>query len=689
MSLSIACRVRGIFFRSVGLGLFAAIVACRRPPSSSSDPQSGSVHSAASLQTLQLSGSVQSATVQSPQQAVQDDGSATSSIDAATTSISQHRGPLTRFESRQALNSYLHEALDNLRERAQPRLSVVAPSVAPAARAATADGGSRGAAASITNTQVLGVDEGDIVKVHGHHLVVLRRGRLFSIDLSNGNRRAVSRVDLVAPGSLLRGQHQESIWYDELLLYRNLIVVVGYNYPNNSTELVFFDINARGVIRPRGRFYLRSNDYYSSRNYASRLVGSTLVIYMPYSLITERRTNGGTHFDMSLPAIRPSSDNNWSEIVTATEIYRPIQRVDHPILHTVVRCDLEQWPLRCRAQGIIGPYARTFYVSQDAVFLWVHGGFTPSSPASPSQPLPSAAVYRLPLDQGEVSAVRVAGAPIDQFSFQQQGTYLNVLVRAEGTGDWMWSPEVTAGDFALVRIPLGWFDEGLYTAPATAYTRLPRVEGWSIQNRFVGDHLLYGSGGGWRRPAQGAERRVIVHSIPQGHTTSLPLSHVVDRIEPMGRAAVVIGSDGQDLVFTSVSFDGEGPRVVDRFVQQGVTQGETRSHGFFYKPTSDTEGMFGLPIRRGDSPGWYHLVHGSAEVVFVRVRQEHFFPLGALVSRSRKANDNCIVSCFDWYGNARPIFYQNRIFALLGYELVEGQITDSRMQERGRINFLR
>ncbi len=33
---------------------------------------------------------------------------------------------------------------------------------------------------SVTNTQHAGVDEGGIVKVHGNHLVVLRRGRLFT-----------------------------------------------------------------------------------------------------------------------------------------------------------------------------------------------------------------------------------------------------------------------------------------------------------------------------------------------------------------------------------------------------------------------------------------------------------------------------------------------------------------------------
>jgi len=34
---------------------------------------------------------------------------------------------------------------------------------------------------SITNTQHAGVDEGGIVKLHGDHLVVLRRGRLFTV----------------------------------------------------------------------------------------------------------------------------------------------------------------------------------------------------------------------------------------------------------------------------------------------------------------------------------------------------------------------------------------------------------------------------------------------------------------------------------------------------------------------------
>src|SRR5947209_7072857 len=35
-------------------------------------------------------------------------------------------------------------------------------------------------AQSVTNVQHTGIDEGDIVKAHGEHLIVLRRGRLFT-----------------------------------------------------------------------------------------------------------------------------------------------------------------------------------------------------------------------------------------------------------------------------------------------------------------------------------------------------------------------------------------------------------------------------------------------------------------------------------------------------------------------------
>jgi hypothetical protein len=46
-----------------------------------------------------------------------------------------------------------------------------------------------------------------------------------------------------------------------------------------------------------------------------------------------------------------------------------------------------------------------------------------------------------------------------------------------------------------------------------------------------------------------------------------------------------------------------------------------------------------------------------------------------------------MASCVDWYGNARPIFLGDRIFALMGYELVEGRSTRGRIAELRRVDF--
>jgi len=60
-----------------------------------------------------------------------------------------------------------------------------------------------------------------------------------------------------------------------------------------------------------------------------------------------------------------------------------------------------------------------------------------------------------------------------------------------------------------------------------------------------------------------------------------------------------------------------------------------------------------------------------------------FTALGQLEARPGSARDDgCKASCVDWYGNARPIFLGERVFALLGYELVEGELDANRWRER-------
>jgi hypothetical protein len=274
-------------------------------------------------------------------------------------------------------------------------------------------------------------------------------------------------------------------------------------------------------------------------------------------------------------------------------------------------------------------------------------------------------------------------------SFRERDQSLEVLVTATGGGDAMWGAEAANGDMGLYRVPLSMFSSDVPLVPSSLLRHLPRTEqSYMLQNRFVGDYLLYGAGSTWWRSNM-VERRVLAHNIALDRTQSVALEHGVDRIEPMGRDAVVVGSDGRhNTHFTAVALDAVA-QTSGHFTRENASQGETRSHGFFYLPTGDRQGMLGLPMRTGAERGYRQLWSGSVEVLFLDVNALQFRELGALAAHAPREgfNDRCVASCADWYGNARPIFYRGRILALMGYELVEGALAQRSLRERARVNY--
>lgn len=529
---------------------------------------------------------------------------------------------------------------------------------------------------SITNNQEAAVDEGGIVKVHGRYLIVLRRGRLFTIELGDRSMRPISSVDAFGPDIDPGGA-----WYDELVTHGDRVVVIGYSYQRGGSELGIFRIDSLGGLRHLSTHHLRSNDYYSARNYASRVVGGKLVMYSPLYLESN-------DLMASMPAMRRWSGSaeagRFQPIAMATSVFRPVSNVrmeDIRALHTLTTCDLASEPFTCSARVVMGPAARTFYVSPSAVYLWV----------SPWRPLndPRAGgstVYRMPIDGGAPSAVQVTGSPVDQFSFAERSAELDVLVRGDAAGDAMWRSIFTGGSTALARIPLGAFGDGSQALDVERYTELPDAGSGEFHNRFVGDHLLYGAGAGWVHDAR-ASAAAFVLRVGDVSPAKITLPHGVDRIEAMGRDAVVMGAAADSLYFSAIRLAGT-PGAAQRIALANAAQGETRSHGFFYKPDSLGEsGTIGLPIASGGRAGYEQLRTGSASVAFIRNDGTTFRIAGRLAARSSETDDACRASCVDWYGNARPIFLRGRIFALLGYELVEGIVTGGAVRDVGRVSF--
>jgi len=297
-------------------------------------------------------------------------------------------------------------------------------------------------------------------------------------------------------------------------------------------------------------------------------------------------------------------------------------------------------------------------------------------------------LFRMPLDGSGPSALGVSGSPVDQFSFlQSDDQHLNVLVRSEGSGDGMWAAEASAGEVALMRVSLSDFSDGSEVVPSSKYRKLPKPQGYTFQNRFVSDYLIYGTGSGWGAPENKEQSNLFLVRWSRGDSHRLLLPHGVDRIEQMGSDAVVVGTDGRNLHFTAVRL-GDWPEIASRYTRKEASQGELRSHGFFYKSDGNNSGVLGLPISTPSRPGYHHLFQSSASIIFLRNQSLSLQEIGELNSHPERAvNDQCRASCVDWYGNARPLFLRGRVFALLGYELVEGRIDDGQIRELRRLNY--
>jgi len=497
-----------------------------------------------------------------------------------------------------------------------------------------------------------GGDERPTVQVEGDRLLVLRRGRLFTVDIGGGALRPVSWVD--AFGYIPTGG-----WHDEVLASGDRAVVIGSNYGGRDTELNLFRRDSAGELAHRDSYYLISDDDpWASHTYAARMAGGRLLLYT--ALPVQYR-----FADSHRPAIAA-----WGAprqpTAPATRVYRAISGdqpfSDWEVLHTVMACDLGEG-LRCESIALYAPRARVFHVSPTAVYLWI--------PRDGSRPT---MLYRLPLDGSAPTALQVSGRPVDPSAFLESADgHLNVLLRPEPGGAPGQPPGYAAGPLALLRVPLAELGDGSRAAAPARYRALPLKTPGVLRHRFVGEWLIYGTGAG---------REAYAVRWAGGEVSEVPLVHPVDRIEEMGSGAVVMGTDGRELHLSTLRL---GPGAA-ALAYRATLPGDT-IHGFFYHAEGKDLGVVAVPVRGPVQFGVPGQLLGADQIRFLRNRDLRLSALGELSAGVFGGDDECVTSCLDWYRGTRPLFVGGRILALLGYELVEAVEEEGGLRELRRVSF--
>ncbi len=555
---------------------------------------------------------------------------------------------------------------------------------------------------SITNVQTQGVDEGGIVKMIGRFLIILQDGRLFVADTRPGGAPGLALADRA---DVYRHADADT-WYDEMLVSGNRILVTGYSYDENASEITVFTIDDNGQLTRETAFYITSEDYYDTENYATRLVNGNLVIYTPLNL-----SYIDTDRPLRAPVIRRWLRDDERRAVTsagrpmfdAQDIFKPIQPTRAPVVHSVSICPLgglRSGELACETTAFVGPTQREFFVSNSDIFLWTWptpwGDERQRDPcaalgAGPDRYAVRSALYRIPFGGGSPRAIFTRGLPPSQMAMDATESEFRALVAWNNST----CDERPILELRYFRVPLRALRSRPDRAPANAYTALPSLEEGAFEVRFSSSHLVYGGGRSEHpdssEPARAQSGRVVAVPLARpSAAVTLTAPHNILRIDRARERFVVTGyRDARGLSVSTLDL-GRRPRIADTHVLDGRYESENRTHAFNSLVGADGAGIIGLPTvsRIKESGRWYWRSEAS-DLSFLTLAPDGRIAAAGELEAGAEAVDSgyrCEVSCVDWYGNTRALFVGRRILGLSATELIEGELVDGRIVERRRLN---
>ncbi|OYX09901.1 MAG: hypothetical protein B7Z08_03470 [Sphingomonadales bacterium 32-68-7] len=568
--------------------------------------------------------------------------------------------------------------------------------------------GSRVSTPTITNVQVAGVDEGDIVKQIGEYLLVLQDGRIFAIHYPS--MRVTDRIDVYRRYE--RGEPIGADWYDEMLVQGDQAIITAYSYEDSASEISVFRLDQQsGRFTRRGVFLISSEDYYDVDNYATRIIGDRLIIKTPFAardLLDARKR----------PVVRrwqPGED--WEEtigqgrqLIDARRIYRPVFGLEEPYVHSISICplsDVEARGLECETTGFVGTELADMFVTPENVYLWMPA-VDPSDwrsydcpavtgRASPSQIVP-AAIVRLPVGRGELAVMSARGVNFDQFSMDEHDGRFRALVswRRHYCGSSYDQPH----EVALIDEPRSAFGPTYREARDSRFIALPDPGVPVVENRFAGDWLVYGGRANYSgRPddLEEGEKNLgpSAYAVPLGRpqaATAIGQPHNVIRIERIGDDILLTGY--RDLGGLSLTYlDLDGPALISSLRLDNRFESEGRSHAFNSKVSETGGGVLGVPtVERHEDAGrwwWNSTVSDLSYLTFDSGGR--LADAGLLRGKPEQevvtaAGYECEVSCIDWYGNTRPFFLGGKVYGLMATDLIEAELVEGKVTERRRVD---
>lgn len=565
---------------------------------------------------------------------------------------------------------------------------------------------------SVTNNQKIGVEEGDIVKQIDDFLIVLQDGRLFSINIKPDGSDGLQLVDRQ---EVYRSSSSRT-WYDEMLVTGRSIVVTGYSYDAKASETTILTLSESGEFELEDTFFISSDDYFDTDNYATRIIGDRFILHTPIYLGGYQPWNAlpwpvVRRWRKNVPMARVNKTQGLpaNPLIRPADIYRPVQDTISPMVHMVTICDIGAnragRQLDCKSTAFVAPEGYELYVSKTDVFIWAwpddeywRESRTKCREIGHSlQPIKyedavPAMVFKVSIKDHDLKILEARGRPFNQFGIDTQGSRLRALIDLAPRECTAWAKTMRPSYFSVSTRQFG-TEKTLDLRGEN--TSLPSfASDLSLENRFTDNHLVYSLSdrSNYRPEPEELDKSAVVTIVPvdkPSNATEIMLEHSALRLERLANHAVLTGYKNAEGLSVSLLSLAQSPAISSTVVLENRFESEGRSHAFNAIVKRGKTAYLGIPtILRPENAGRWWWNSESSDVSFLSLSpSKQLTDSGALISTDQTDNGGyqCEVSCTDWYGNSRPIFTDNRIFALSGLEVIEGRLVNGLIKEHDRL----
>ncbi|ABD82872.1 hypothetical protein [Saccharophagus degradans] len=556
------------------------------------------------------------------------------------------------------------------------------------------------------------MDKGAIVQRIGDYLIMLRHGHLYSIHVEKKLEKADSlRLKL--------GEVGQGTLFNKLFISNNTLIIVGKNNTKKQSEYVFVEFSDNGSFKRKKTYFVEEKvrcstirvsyiQCYSSAS-SQRVIDNKLIIINknnPY--LPVESGNESSVFNLQVTKV----DENGAIISRSllfdrNEIYSSIVDGKYLSIHFLAECSIDQEEFRCSGKTILGGNLDESYITQDAAYFWVSGHrWSPdlskikeedirylASSQYGHAAITRSVLYQMPLGDQPVSAIKLTGSPLGGEAFKGTNTHLYFVALYNPNRLRVDFYNNSPGESRFISIPRKLFEpEKIIELPTEHYSRLSYDHHGNKIAIFHDNYVFFSS---YIGRTQSSLKVTSIENPTEIRSTVINANFI--QLYPLGQGIAVFAYNNQtetNFILT-VKLGSDWGKHDELIFPKYIGESERRTIIKAGNYLTNKNGSI-LTVARTAREDESYSIEGITfekdditNMSYIWISPDLNLNLMANVEGKEEIKWNlspCDGSCLSWDFLSRAIFWENRIFSLLKFEVIEGVRKGNEIEELQRID---